>query len=376
MKLFISSILLAILIFSCAQPDSGDTAGTAQNTDDQELPLRSYISEMISITDNPQIDGVELGTGRNDGMQRLYTTRNTSTFAYELSQNNGGWEVLETIAGTTTCSGPVIASLGSMTDNSFYLGGWSGQGILHSRFSGSSWPASSTIPNSSAMLLAMKAGNGRNDGVTRLYVCGNNLQEYSWDGTDYTSQIVAAFKVGRIGIGDGRNDGTNRIYAVGRGSDKVYEFTWNSATASFDSEAIWTGSSSNGSAFVGDGRGDGVQRLYVWAGELYELTWNGSIWTSLTMDTRSGENWSRYYINIGSIGNNSPGVYVSTRRQGLFEYRWAQSSGTYEVDAISAATGGTAIGDGRNDGVNRLYVARGTKNNYSSSALVEISDGD
>jgi len=89
--------------------------------------------------------------------------------------------------------------------------------------------------------------------------------------------------------------------------------------------------------------------------------------------TRDADILERYYINAGSIRHDGePGVYVSVKNQGLYEYVWSESGATYQVDAISAATGGCSIGNGRGDGKNRLYVARGTKGHYVDAAVIEI----
>jgi hypothetical protein len=340
-------------------------------------PSRNYDTILIDESPGkPEPDGVELGIGRNDGTVRVYTTLDYSgDTAWEYSCFGGLWSSEETLTAPDYCSAPTIAALGSLADNSLYLGGWDYLGVLYTKYNGSGWPSSSGISgsDSNSWVLAMKAGNGRNDGITRLYVCGDRLTEYSWNGSGYDSEEVAGYLAGRIGIGDGRNDGVSRIYAVRRGTDQVHEYTWDTGSSGFTDTIIWNGDSSEGSAFVGDGRGDGVQRVYVWAGGLYELTFSGGNWSFLEMDSRT---YQRFYINVGSIGDNSPGVYVSTKNQGLFEYVWSPGRGEYTVDTISAATGGTAIGDGRNDGVRRLYAARGTKNHFTDAAIVEISDGD
>jgi hypothetical protein len=175
--------------------------------------------------------------------------------------------------------------------------------------------------------------------------------------------------VGRFGIGPGRNDGINRIYVVERGGRDVHELSWNGGV--FSDIVIFTGSAvSNGSAHVADGRGDNKHRVYVWAGGLFELTWQSGAWLPLTMN---GDNYERYYIYAGSIRHDKkPCVYVSVKNQGLFEYVWSESESVFETDAVSGATGGCVIGDGRGDGKNRLYAARGTKGHYTEAAAVEI----
>lgn len=324
----------------------------------------------------PMIDSVVLGIGRNDGVLRLYSTGDWLTNkGYEYRYSGSEWISENIFTATAYCSAPTVVDLVDEGSNTLYLGGWSNLGVLMMKFSGG-WPAYSILPGSEGKgsILAMLAGNGRNDGVTRLYVSHGStsgLVEYSWNsGTSMFDAVqLLNVAVGRIGIGKGRNDGINRIYVVERGGTSVHELTWNGSA--FDDTVIFTGSAvSNGSAHVADGRGDGVQRVYVWAGGLFELTWQGGTWVSRTLDADILE---RYYINAGSIRHDGePGVYVSVKNQGLYEYVWSESGATYQVDAISAATGGCSIGNGRGDGKNRLYVARGTKGHYVDAAVIEI----
>jgi len=87
---------------------------------------------------------------------------------------------------------------------------------------------------------------------------------------------------------------------------------------------------------------------------------------------------NRFYITSGSVrSDNKSRLYVSQTGQGLAEYTWNNAQAKFEkIDAITAATGGCAIGDGRGDGVNRLYVACGSKGYYRQAAVVELSDTD
>lgn len=370
MKTIIIWLLAGALLMACAQPPSSQ----------KDDPPASYYYEKELIdagADPPMIDGVELGVGRNDGVLRLYTTRELSkSQGHEYSFSGAAWLSESNFTASSYCSSPIIADLANEGSNTLYLGGWNDLGVLMMKYSGG-WPAYSVLPGSTGKgdILAMKAGDGRNDGVTRLYVShasSSGLVEYSWNsGTStYDAFQLINTSVGRVAIGQGRNDGINRIYVVERGGTTVHEFSWDGGAAAFVDTVIFTGSSSKGSAHVADGRGDDVQRVYVWAGDLFELTWDSSTdeWHSLTMDSDNSE---RFYIYAGSIRNdNKPCVYVSVKNQGLYEYEW--SEGKFEVDAVTEATGGCVIGDGRGDGKDRLYAARGTKGHYTDAAVVEI----
>lgn len=334
-----------------------------------------YKFNLIGTGSNtPMIDSVELGVTRDDGIPRLYTTRewnNSSGYEYTLSGSD--WGMIETFKASAYCSSPVIADLKKEKNNSLFLGGWNGAGILMIKFKNDS-PDPMILPGSTGKgnILAMLSGDGRNDGKSRLYVAHwsqDGLIEYSWNGQNYISKQIFKKSLGRFAIGKGRNDKTNRIYFVERGGTALHELSWDGLC--FTDKIIFNGNTvSNGSVFVSDGRGDGINRLYVWAGSLFELTYKDGQWKSLLLDE---SNIERYYITAGSIRkDNKPGVYVSVKKKGLYEYVWSKTKKKYDLDVITGATGGCVIGDGRGDGNNRLYVARGTKGYFTKAAIVEI----
>ncbi|MBN2403139.1 MAG: hypothetical protein JXN64_12155 [Spirochaetes bacterium] len=334
-----------------------------------------YKQFFINTSKNPPLlDGVELGYGRNDGTLRIYTPRDAEkSSGYEYSFTNNKWSSLTNFNSTVLCVSPVITDLKKDGSNSLFLGGWNDLGVITMKYS-NAWPEPSVLPRSSGkgIILAMNAGNGRNDGINRLYVAhwsDSGLVEYSWTGKTYVSNQLMNKSTGRFALGQGRNDGINRLYAVERGGTYLHEFTWNGNA--FSDNVVFSGTEvSNGSVYVADGRGDGVNRVYVWAGGLFELTYKDGSWSSFTLDPK---NLERYYITAGTIRiDKKPGIYVSVKQKGLHEYIWSEAKGKFEVDAITGATGGCTIGDGRGDGKNRLYVAKGSKGYYKKAAIVEI----
>ena len=191
------------------------------------------------------------------------------------------------------CTSPVIADLADEGSNTLYLGARGSLGVVMLKYSGG-WPAYSILPGSTGNgdILAMKAGGGRerrgDASLSASHGSSSGLVEYSWNsGTStYDALQLMSTNVGRIGIGSGRMTASTGIYAVERGGGDVHEFSWDGSA--FVDTVIFTGSAvSNGSAYVADGRGDGVQRVYVWAGGLYELTWEGGAWVSFTMNADS-----------------------------------------------------------------------------------------
>lgn len=319
-----------------------------------------------------QVDGVELGTGRNDGVIRLYGPLSYEGAGYEWSFENGSWVGREIYSGlgSTHCT-PRVGDLGGQ-GSGVYMGIWSNKGVGMVSYD-NGWSGVEIMNGSTgkSRILSIKVGDGRNDGVQRLYIGSDNgLFEYSWNGADYDERLVLNRPVGDFGFGDGRNDGVTGIYAGVRGGTTLHELVWDGQT--FQNNVIFTAQhSSRYAAHVGDGRGDGVNRVYAWCGGIYEFTYENGQWTRVTVDSRGG---SRFYIRSGRIhSDNRSRLYVSKMYEGLMEYSWNTEQQEFEVDAISGATGGCAIGDGRGDGKNRLYVGRGSNGTYTEAAVVEIS---
>ena len=316
-----------------------------------------------------------IGTGRNDEILRLYSTRGWGTQnAYELSFKNETWTISPTVHSDSYFSSPVFADLKGEGVKSLFLGGWKGKGVLVSYYN-RGWGELEALAGSrnKGDVLAMKSGKGHNDGIDRLYVSyfqgKGGLVEFSWTRNKFTNFQITNHSVGRFDIGQGRNDGVERVYAFERGGKRLYEFTWNGEA--YISKIIYTGSkTSKGSVHVADGRGDKIKRIYFWGDGLHELTYENKNWSLLTLDKKNAE---RFYITSGSIKKSQkPSVYVSVKRQGLYEYTWNEKKKKFDVDVISGATGGAVIGNGRGDGINRIYVANGSKGFFKKAEVVEI----
>src|SRR5262249_38805437 len=91
----------------------------------------------------------------------------------------------------------------------------------------SGWTQTSEIPIDTVFSLAI--GDGRNDGVIRLYMAGQydppRVFEATFDGSQWQTSLVGTpgQYVFKVRVGDARGDGVNRVYSSGIGG--VYEFT-------------------------------------------------------------------------------------------------------------------------------------------------------
>jgi len=213
--------------------------------------------------------------------------------------------------------------------------------------------------------------DGRGDGIQRLYVAefnsGGNVSEFTWDGASWTPLAMPA--AGRqllsAAAGDARGDGSPHLYfstCCAPPNNASYEYTFNGA--GFDSATIpspftagWRGIA------VADGRNDGVLRVYQGVFDvifqqsyLYEFSWNGASWDASRLNSAS--------LVMGVIVGNGQNdginrVYVVESDFGVREFTYNGSGWDETSDiAIGASVSfGVAIGDGQNDGMNRLYTA-------------------
>jgi hypothetical protein len=240
------------------------------------------------------------------------------------------------------------------------------------------------LGNTPARFYGVIAGDPGNTGKTRVFGSGGNglVYEYSFNGTSWSSTLVP-FGVAGDGpmhdgtIGPGRNDGTNRLYVAASLSGRVYEASW---VAGAWQTAVITTLAGATDVVIADGRNSGTMRAYVTSqAGVTELTWNGSSWTPTVVGSEAGE---VHGLDIGPGRNDGINrIYAANDRNGqVSEYSWNGSvwsrilMGTH-VDARSVR-----LGDGRNTGALRAYVASADGNiyehNWNGSAWQNVSIGD
>jgi hypothetical protein len=337
---------------ACGQAGSTGGAGGAQsvNWSDVDMGFASVNS----------VNRIAIGNGRGDGTVRVYAG-DLDTGLYEFSYSGSTW-AMTTVSPTAEANGLKIGNVHNNGVEGIYTT-W--ENLAEYLYQGSAW--SSNIPKLTGpagigFANGLAIGAGRNDGYQRIYVADwQKFIEVSYNYGDWNDALIDS---GGNGIGDvvvaqGRNDGTNRVYAS-YAYGPIWEYTWNNSTNSYALSAC--SSQSTAESFdilgAGAGRSDGVQRIYAW-GEysgLYEFSYGAGGWTS---------------VQISSVGFNGGGslVLADGRNDGTIRLYTADQDGVGEYTfsnswsrtglVTSNAANGLAIGMGRNDCVNRLYVTEG-----------------
>jgi len=246
-----------------------------------------------------------IGDGRNDDTSRLYllTLHNPEGDFYytirELTFSRGEWHIAQ------VCSLPHIGVGGILRGGMFLAQGrndginrlyvTSDSSVLEYTFSKGRWE-DTLIVSYSKLLSSLIAAPWRNDDTIRLYAkipWRPRMIEMSYSGGKWITKEIEGVEGFPIGAGEGRNDDTIRLYTCG------YEITYmgeKEIRAERISESgVWC-------IGIGEGRGDDTVRLYGScvttiddAGEIWEFTFRGGRWDSTLVDRYP------FLIDVGPI---------------------------------------------------------------------------
>ncbi|MBU2463120.1 MAG: hypothetical protein KJ844_03415, partial [Candidatus Edwardsbacteria bacterium] len=256
-----------------------------------------------SIVGNASGSGLVIAPGRNDGINRLYTT---GSYPYEFTWNGTGW-------------------------------------------------AKSPLSEYACNPTSITAGFGRNDGVCRVYtgdMARGNIKEYSYNGSTWDSVIVKAgnwYDIRTIEIGNIKNDDTMRVVA-GCDDSTTIAYTYRNGSGTWKKDTMGIKRSIVQDIVIGKGRNDDTTRVYS-SGDIY--------WVEYTYRDKWDTTHHQFIVNTGGklLGafkdDGLQRLYI--KESGIHEIEW---SGTEWLRSDSAIAYGTYpfSGDGRNDGKQRMYT--------------------
>jgi hypothetical protein len=215
---------------------------------------------------------------------------------------------------------------------------------------------STGVPNNT-----VRVGHLKDDGLERIYVgtiATGRMLEYAWNGSGWAGPVdVGGSPTGQeihnCNIGPGRGDGKDRMY-IASYDFNIYEI-WHDATGWHQLTVGNVGGNLGMHTVVGIGRNDGVTRLYAASTQqLYEFTWNGTSWDRILIGNTPGA----HELAIGNgrrDGNNY--IYIASISSGNFEARWSGTAWTIASMGDNGDARGLELGIGRNDGILRVYSA-------------------
>lgn len=314
---------------------------------------------------------VAVGNGRNDGINRLYVSSKNDNLT-EFTFSNGQWGDAEVV--------PYVRNIGLIA-----IGDGRGDGssnvywsefmgivgcVFEASWNGSEWNID-TI-DKGVQSLSIFIGPGRNDGRNRLYAgtfgAKAGLWEYTYKNGNWQAlQVTTQGMEGSGAIGDLRNDGINRILS---NANDLQEVTWNGTTynsVSINSDNIWPDPTD-----IGYGRNDNLIRAYINCSlGRVEYSYSNGSWKETIIDNTS----QRGDVYLARLKNDGLFRLYTTfslnPKRKIREYEWG--SGSYSMDSttLDGLTGATAqltSGNGRNDGVERLYTP-----NWAGGYIYEVT---
>jgi len=235
---------------------------------------------------------------------------------------------------------------------------------LNAQFTITNYPVNSANPYD------ILIGQGRNDGINRIYLTtkAGKVQEWTWNGTNGwvmlnlpTPSSLVTNKLIYITLGNARNDGVKRLYfAQFNAGTKVYESVF--VNNAWQTTEIGTETSHVGSLIIDNLDGDNINKLYVSGiSGVWEYKWNPATSSfSRTFLAKSDPYGSEGPCGIGDVrANGSRNMYLCGPN--LFEL--TKNTGVIDFSPIIATANYTemaSVGDGRNDSKSRVYTANAT----------------
>jgi hypothetical protein len=299
-----------------------------------------------------------MGPGRSDGINRIYTGTVNTGRVMELSWNGTSWGSPVDVGGSP--SGLEIHNLGmgpGRNDGRTRIYACSLDGNLYElSFSGSAW-SQATVGVADPPCTHAVVGNGRNDGVNRLYATRDQtVWEYTWTGSTWSAVRVGSVSRGivhGVDLGPGRGGTQNHLY-IASSATGTFEATFSSGAWSMVSMGD-DGDVRNVSH--GAGRHDGVMRVYagVSTGEIREFTWTGSAWADAPIDTGVASVMVHAYVVAGR-NDGVQRVYGAAGDGSAYEFTWTGSGwSAVDMGGGSAYLYGFAPGARPGDTRPRLY---------------------
>jgi len=324
-----------------------------------------------SIVGNAGGNGLVIAQGRNDGINRLYSS---GKYPYEFSWNGAGW-TKDTMSAYPCYPRTITAGFGR-NDNicRIFTGDDSRGAIKEYSFDGSTWDSMVIKAGNWEGIRTVEIGNIKNDDTMRVVAgCDDSTTiAYTYEkGSGAWKRDTLGIKrsiVQDIVIGKGRNDDTNRVYSSGDiyWIEYIYRDKWDTTHHQF--------TVNTGGKLLGALKDDGLQRLYIKESGIHEIEWDGTQWlrsdSAIAYGTYpfsgNGRNDGKQRMyTLGSSMVIDDSIFSDIRI-----YEWSYNVGQSEnsmwdkkvLDTIALNYGynfdmaAGVVGDARNDGKNRVYA--------------------
>jgi hypothetical protein len=220
--------------------------------------------------------------------------------------------------------------------------------------------------------MSLFVGPGRNDGQDRLYIgClngsqGSGLFEFSYENGKWTSLKMHSGKMeGEGAIGPVMNNGHNLVVA---NTDKLDVYGWSSSAKAYKSKVIEGAVVHPDPVCIGKSRNDGKTRVVInGADGKVEYYYRVGKWQKTVVDP-TRQRGDVYVATLKADGKDRIYVTHTARPWGknklpkgpVKEYTWDKVKRKYKeeivLDGVTGATAKVTAGNGRNDGIVRMYT--------------------
>ncbi len=344
---------------------------------------------------NNSFQGVRAGCGRNDGIIRIYGGCDDN-HAYEYTFQGTTWVRVDMGAASGRMHGIFIGPGRNDDTLRVYGSTWTQEELWEFTYRDGHWNKV-IIGNPGNYSYEPPVAPARNDDTMRVYtgLNGGAVYEFTYRNGHWDKEYVGGASgtdnsVHDIWIDYGRNDDTLRIYAVNT-DGKLWEFTytdqgWVSNIVAIHETISW-------GVIVGKGRNDDTNRIYVCTGadtqhggseegKIFEYTWNGEEWDSVFVGKVPKH---LYGLAMGQARNDSINrIYAGCADGYVYEFTYTDSGWVKEKVGGPGNTWfhDAVVANGRNDDTLRLYVAAGDRYIYEftyrpdSKVLVEPDQED
>jgi hypothetical protein len=214
-------------------------------------PPKRWVRRVIHQPDNPPpytnyVPGeIAIGDARNDGINRLYCA-NLNNDLVEYTWTGTEWIKTTIFSGTKfNC---IVIGKARATDNlnRIYCYRLKTRKLYEISYENGNWTMQEIplpmIP-SGHFVTSIIIGDGRNDGVNRLYISSSQSKsyEFKYDGNGWVLESIVSNHIAIGALGDGRSDGINRFYGV-TDVDSLFEITYSNGGWEENLIGIWPNS--------------------------------------------------------------------------------------------------------------------------------------
>jgi hypothetical protein len=201
-----------------------------------------------------------VGAGRNDGVNRLYATRDRYTIEYTWT--GSGWTAVTVGTVQSGLAHGIWIGPGRGGSTNYLYVASTNSGTYEASYAAGGWAIDPMGDRGDVRNVSV--GAGRNDGVQRVYsaAASGELREFTWSGSNWVLALAGA-PIGatliHANVADGRGDGVKRVYSSGA-DGAVREHTF--ANGAWTTNSLGGGTGYLYGFHLGVGRNDGRVRLY------------------------------------------------------------------------------------------------------------------